>query len=86
MPVLAQIGLILGHHHQMAFPGTNSAGTTGTFVALASGVWLNQRDYLYAKSAHITTAAVSAAAPTTIRMSVISRRWGRKGLNPIGQC
>ncbi len=86
MPMASKVWFVFWHYNQVALSGTNRAGTTGTFVTLASRIWLNLRDDLYAKSAHSTTAAVSAAAPTTIRMSVISRRWGRNGLNPMGQC
>ncbi len=86
MPMSSQVGFVLGYYHEVALSLGDDPGTTRALVALASRVRLDERDDLYAKSAHTTTAAVITVAPTTITMSASPRRWGRKGLKPMAQC
>ena len=86
MPMSSQVRFVLGYHHKVALSRVDDSGTTRALVALAGRVRLDECDYFYAKSAHNTTAAVTAVAPTTITMSASPRRWGRKGLKPIAQC
>ena len=83
MPMAAEIGSIVGHHHQVERSWRNHGVAAGAGVALAGGVGLNRRDR-YPRIAHASKTTTITTVPMTRAMSSGDLRAGRKGLNPIG--
>lgn len=89
MPVAPQIGMVLGHHHDMAVAHLDESVASGAEVTLAGGVRLHREDDFVvegaqpAKAAHTTRAAATVKVTTTSTMSAVERRRTRNGLKPM---
>ena len=84
MPVAAQVGLQLWHHHQVALADFDEAVTPGAQVLLAGSVRLNRGDDLYPeRTAHSTSTSATRIVPATMAMSTAVLRCWRKGLKPM---
>lgn len=71
MPVPSQIGLVVGHDHQMESAGGDNGLTAGADVLLARRVGLHRGDGHPEKIAHARTAKIAANATITATMSAV---------------
>ena len=79
-----QLGLELGHHHEMANTGLDRCLTARAQIALAGGVRLDDGDVVYPeRAAHATNPTAANRVITTIAMSATRRSCWRNGLKPI---
>ena len=83
MPMTAQVGFLVGHHHQVKGSRGNHGIAAGARIALAGGIGLDRRDR-YPRIAHASKTTMMTTVPMTRAMSNGDLRAGRKGLNPIG--
>lgn len=89
MPMAAQIGMVLGHHHDMTVAYLHESVAAGAEVPLAGCVGLHGDDDFVVeraqpeKAAHTTRAAATVKVTTTSTMSAVERRRTRNGLKPM---
>ena len=87
MPVPAQLGRLMGHHHEVPDSGMDDVPASRAFVGFAGLVRL---DHLYhrlgahPKNPHNTKASEINAKTITITTSVVDRSCLRNGLKPTG--
>ncbi len=79
----AQVGLELGHDHEVSLAGLDVAVAAGAQIALSGGVGLDGGHDLYAVAAHSTNPTAIRMDPTTMATSTAVFRCARKGLNPM---
>lgn len=83
MPVASQIGLLVGHHHEVKRPRRDTQVTSGTQVLLGGRIRLDRGDRHTEKIAHASK-PIATIKPTTIRtISRTSWSESRNGLKPM---
>ncbi len=84
VPMSAQVGFVLGHHHQVECSRRDRGLTTGADIRFAGSVGLHRHDDQREKMAHAIAAAIAIRARTIVTTSALDFGCGRKGLNPTG--
>lgn len=89
MPMPPEIGMMLGHDHDVSVPHFDEPIAARAEISLAGGVRLDRDDDLVVEgaqpeqAAHATRATATVRVTTTSTTSVVDRRRTRNGLKPI---